>query len=90
MTQKIFKKSNKEDMKLLFSILPDEVKYIEKTIYSKYDIRIELLTKKLFGNVSISQKYTDYNFYNLLNIDFETDKPEEMIIKRPMEEDNDK
>lgn len=82
MTQKIFKKSNKEDMKLLFSILPDEVKYIEKTIYSKYDIRIELLTKKLFGNVSISQKYTDYNFYNLLNIDFETENPEEMIIKR--------
>lgn len=86
MTQRIFKKSNKQDMIDLFNILPDEVKYIEKTIYSKYDIQIKLLTKKLFGNVSISTRYTNYNFNDILNIDFETDKVEEMIIERPREE----
>ena len=89
MTQKIFKKSNVEDMKLLFSILPDWVNYICKSgNYNNYFC----LEEKPFIFLGNNKEFLfwekiDINcreelFYAILNIDFETDKPEEMIIKR--------
>lgn len=43
MTQRVFKKSNKQDMIDLFNILPDEVNYIEMVKFSNNDIVIELM-----------------------------------------------
>lgn len=98
MTQRIFKKSNKQDMIDLFNILPNWVNYICRFTSNETNICYE--SKPIFETETISfitfycfqekDKKSHHLFENLINIDFETDKPEEMIIKRPMEEDNDK
>lgn len=85
MTQKIFKKSNKEDMKLLFSIMPDWCNYISST-FIKGTINIfrkkPKFKKNSFGWAWIQNdnKFSDNTY--LINIDFETENPEEMIIRR--------
>jgi len=79
MTQRIFKKSNKQDMIDLFNVLPDWVEKI-KTKYIEEDKQEFLL---FIGNknwYNIAYKLEN----DILNIDFETDDIEEMIIERPM------
>ena len=93
MTQRIFKKSCKQDMIDLFNILPNEVKYIQKIKYSKEDIEVKLFTNILFpednGTITILDAYISFNFKDIFNIDFEDDEEYKTIIKRPIEVVND-
>lgn len=73
MTQKIFKRSNKEDMKLLFSILPNEIKYIGLGTLSDGS------TKIIFGIPDGKNLFFPVGF---IQIDFETSNLKEMIIVR--------
>lgn len=74
MTQRIFKKSNKQDMVDLFNLLPDFIEIIE------YEDRGVVARGKTV------EDYTSYFFIDcVLKIDFETDNIEEMIIKRSEE-----
>ena len=78
MTQRIFKKSCKQDMIDLFNILPDCVKNIQK---------MDSNTLSLRGNKKNDFYYTDFEIEEpIIDIDFETEKVEEMIIERPNEE----
>lgn len=88
MTQRIFKKSNKQDMIDLFNILPDEVQYIERT-ESCDDVEVLLCTKiSTSKNVTIITLYKRFNYKDIFNIDFEENSSTE-FIERP-KEDNDK
>ena len=79
MTQRIFKKSCKQDMIELFEILPDWVNYVYEKEYEMIYCFAEK-KEKVFHS-------TGWNIETyVLDIDFETDKVEEMIIERPMEE----
>lgn len=83
MTQIIFKKSNKQDMIDLFNILPDWVNYITNNKCKLSIISAELPKITTHGRLyGIRSKHEPTQ----LNIDFETDKIEEMIIKRPTKE----
>lgn len=96
MTQRIFKKSNKQDMIDLFNMLPNWVDYITQDggDYGEYYIEMHQYKPSFtFDGFNHYWKSTNESItheLDILNIDFETDKVEEMIIKRPMEEDNDK
>lgn len=94
MTQRIFKKSNNQDMIDLFNILPDWVNYIirDSDLFCvKNAIKLLNLVPEFKENKYYKipvAKFGDAPIRSIiLDIDFETDKPEEMIITRPRPEE---